>query len=298
MKVDFSFGSAAAALRGDLAPTPTTAPPGGKIENGAIFLKEDVLDWNPFPNRSGKTQEEYDKLESSILAIGQKVAILVRPHPDCPGRYQVCYGRTRTEVIRANELVWVKAEIADLSDQQMIEIAFAENHDRNQLNQLDEVDGLLSIMEVAGVPRADVPAIAISLERKGATTAESQVVAGVLQNHSVGLAKFRKSLQILNKPVDVLEAIRTGLPFTIGLLISRVPDIDDRTDLIARAKAGDLTAKGIQEWINARKPPTQPTAATTVAKRATQIARSAATAPPEQLAQISQLLDQIDALLQ
>jgi ParB family transcriptional regulator, chromosome partitioning protein len=295
--MNLSFGAAADALRGAVQPLTETAPPGGKIENGTLFLREDVLDDNPFPHRSGKTDEEYEKVESSVLAIGQQSAILVRKHPTIEGRYQTCFGQTRTEIIRANELIWVKADIAELSDRQMIEIAFAENHGRNALNPLDTVDGLLSIMECQGVHRGEVPAIAASLTRKGADSPKAQAVADTLQSHGVSLSRFRKWLQILKKPEDVLAAIRSGLPFTLGLVIARVPEFTDRATLISQAMAGGITAQGVQDWINNLKPQPTRSASEATEARFKQSLKRLSTADPSALDRINGLLAQIEILL-
>jgi ParB family chromosome partitioning protein len=291
MGLNLGYGTVAATLRGETV-TPETAPTGGKIEDGALWLREDVLDPNPFPHRSGKTAEEYEKVEASILALGQQTPILVRKHPTEAGRYQICCGQTRTEIIRRNELIWVKTQIADLSDSQMIELAFVENFSRNDLNQLDIVDGLLAIMETRNVARSAAPAIAAALSRKPAETDEAQTVAEVLATHGVSVSQFRRWLEVLRKPEDVLAAIRGGLPFSVGLLIARVPDENDRAGLIAQAKAGELSARGIQEWINDRKPEAKPKdVAATTAERLRASAKALATT------QNARLLDEVNALL-
>jgi ParB family chromosome partitioning protein len=296
MGLNFGYGAVAATLRGETA-TPETAPTGGKIEDGALWLREDVLDPNPFPHRSGKTAEEYEKVEASILALGQQTPILVRKHPTEAGRYQICCGQTRTEIIRRNELIWVKTQIADLSDSQMIELAFSENFSRNDLNQLDIVDGLLAIMETRGVARSAAPAIAAALSRRPAEGAEAQTVAEVLATHGVSVSQFRRWLEVLRKPEDVLAAIRGGLPFSVGLLISRVPDEADRANLIAQAKAGELSARGIQDWINAQKAPPKPKGgAASTAERLRETAKFVSTTQNQKLLyDVEVLLKQIES---
>lgn len=78
----------------------------------------------------------FDELKTQIAEIGQQVPILVRPHPDRQGRYQVAYGRRRLRV--ANELGKpVKAIVRQLSDRDLIMAQAQENGPRADLTFIE-----------------------------------------------------------------------------------------------------------------------------------------------------------------
>lgn len=74
-----------------------------------------LVDESFVSDRIGVDDEDYRQLRDAIAAHGQASPILVRPHPDQPGRYMVVFGHRRTRVAR--ELgVPVRAVIKKLED--------------------------------------------------------------------------------------------------------------------------------------------------------------------------------------
>lgn len=80
---------------------------------------------------------DFDQLVASIAANGQQIPILVRPHPNVPGRYQIAYGRRRC---RAAEKLGrdVKAIVRDLSDDEIVVAQGRENLDRKDLSFIEK----------------------------------------------------------------------------------------------------------------------------------------------------------------
>src|ERR1700743_3622062 len=68
----------------------------------------------------------FDELKTQIAEIGQQVPILVRPHPEREGRYQVAYGRRRLRVRNKFDKP-VKAIVRQLSDRDLIMAQAQEN---------------------------------------------------------------------------------------------------------------------------------------------------------------------------
>lgn len=78
----------------------------------------------------------FDELKAQISEVGQQVPILVRPHPEKGGRYQVAYGRRRLRV--ASELGKpVKAIIRQLSDRELVLAQAQENGPRADLTFIE-----------------------------------------------------------------------------------------------------------------------------------------------------------------
>jgi ParB family chromosome partitioning protein len=80
---------------------------------------------------------EIDGLISSIREQGQQVPILVRPHPQQPGRYQVAFGHRRLRAISELGLP-VKAVVRDLTDEQLVVAQGQENNEREDLTFIEK----------------------------------------------------------------------------------------------------------------------------------------------------------------
>jgi ParB family chromosome partitioning protein len=76
-------------------------------------------------------------LLASIKDQGQQVPILVRPHPDQPGRYQVAFGHRRLRVLAKLGLP-VKAIVRELSDEQLVVAQGQENNEREDLSFIEK----------------------------------------------------------------------------------------------------------------------------------------------------------------
>lgn len=80
-----------------------------------ISLDAGLIDRSFVSDRLAQDDEDYARLRDAISAHGQSTPILVRPHPDKPGRYMIVYGHRRTRV--AAELGRpVRAVIKNLED--------------------------------------------------------------------------------------------------------------------------------------------------------------------------------------
>jgi ParB family chromosome partitioning protein len=76
-------------------------------------------------------------LISSIKDQGQQVPILVRPHPENPGRYQVAFGHRRLRAVTQLGVA-VKAVVRDLTDEQLVIAQGQENNEREDLSFIEK----------------------------------------------------------------------------------------------------------------------------------------------------------------
>ena len=79
---------------------------------------------------------DFAALIESIKTNGQLVPILVRPHPEQPGRFQVAYGHRRLRVAEILQLK-VKAVVRELNDEEMVIAQGKENNDRRDLSFIE-----------------------------------------------------------------------------------------------------------------------------------------------------------------
>src|SRR5690348_15439563 len=84
------LGRGLAALLGDIAVQPPETP-----QTGVIQIALDLLEPNPFQPRTGFPDEAMQELAESIRVRGILQPLLVRAHPDEPGRYQIIAGERR-----------------------------------------------------------------------------------------------------------------------------------------------------------------------------------------------------------
>ncbi|UWU25989.1 plasmid partitioning protein RepB (plasmid) [Rhizobium sp. CB3060] len=80
---------------------------------------------------------DIEGLIASIEESGQQVPILVRPHPDQTGRYQVAFGHRRLRAVQALERP-IKAIVRDLTDEQLVVAQGQENNERQDLTYIEK----------------------------------------------------------------------------------------------------------------------------------------------------------------
>lgn len=94
----------------------------------------------------GAKDPEFEALVASVETSGQQVPVLLRPHPDKPGRYQTAYGHRRVRA--ANRLgVPVLAIVRPLSD---IELVLAQGKENSERRDLSFIERALFAHELIG----------------------------------------------------------------------------------------------------------------------------------------------------
>jgi ParB family transcriptional regulator, chromosome partitioning protein len=110
-----------------------------QIESGTavLDLPPDLVDPSFVSDRLARTEDaEFRRLVESVRETGQQVPILVRPHPDSPGRYQVAYGHRRRDA--AAELgLPVRAIVRALTDAELVVAQGKENGERRNLSFIE-----------------------------------------------------------------------------------------------------------------------------------------------------------------
>ena len=149
---------------------------------GALMLEnttEDMVATNTLPiseitpnkDQPRKTFDEaaLDELAESIKQHGVLQPLLVRPLPN--GGYQLVAGERRWRASRRAGLREVPVVVKELTDTETMEIAIIENLQREDLNPIEEAEGLQALIDKCGFTQEEVassvgksrPAIANSL---------------------------------------------------------------------------------------------------------------------------------------
>lgn len=154
------------------------------------MLAQNELDLNEiFPNRDQprKTFDEasIEELAQSIKQHGVLQPLLVRPIPS--GGYQLVAGERRWRACRIAGLTKVPVVIKELTDTETMEIAIIENLQREDLNPIEEAEGLQALIDKCGYTQEEV-ATSVGKSRPAITN----------------------SLRLLRLPPEVREMTKNG----------------------------------------------------------------------------------------
>lgn len=97
------------------------------------------IDAGGMQDRIDTDDPDHAALVESIRDHGQQVPILVRPHPEAEGRYQIVYGRRRLAALRDLGLP-ARALVRDLDDRQLVMAQGQENTARKDLTFIEKVN--------------------------------------------------------------------------------------------------------------------------------------------------------------
>ncbi|NCC87512.1 MAG: ParB/RepB/Spo0J family partition protein [Clostridia bacterium] len=135
----------------------------------AVKLRLNEIEPNKEQPRKTFDEKALGELAQSIERNGVLQPLLVRPMHD--GSYQLVAGERRWRASRIAGLVEVPVVIKEMTDEQAMEIALVENLQREDLNPIEEAEGLKLLIDSYGLTQEDVaarvgrsrPAIANSL---------------------------------------------------------------------------------------------------------------------------------------
>ncbi len=118
-----------------------------------IEIEPDLIDSSFVKDRLDDYEgEEFDGLVESIRENGQVNPVLVRPHIDREGRYQLAFGHRRVAASRRLGLK-VKAFVREMSDEQLVVAQGNENLERKNLSFIERALFALRLEE-RGMSRA------------------------------------------------------------------------------------------------------------------------------------------------
>ena len=115
----------------------------------AVKLKINDIEPNRAQPRNSFDEEALEELANSISTHGVIQPLLVRPLAD--GGYQLIAGERRWRASRMAGLTEVPVVIREMSDSEAMELALVENLQREDLNPIEEAQGLALLMETYGL---------------------------------------------------------------------------------------------------------------------------------------------------
>lgn len=204
------------------------------------------------------------QLVASVREHGILEPLIVRPTG--AGKYELVAGERRLRAAQELGLAEVPVVVREFSDQQAYEVALLENLQRDDLNPIDETEGVIYLLcQSLGFSSKDEIASllnrAANAKRRDAqlTDAENEQLAIVdqlfLKVGRLTREGFRVNrLPLLNMPKDVLEILRKGkLEYTKAQVIARLENAVHRQALLEEAIAEDLSLSQIKQKIQELK---------------------------------------------
>ncbi len=213
------LGRGLAALLGDsAAPASVSAP-------GVQSLGVEQLEPGPFQPRYSMNEVALEELAASIAERGILQPLLVRPHPEKSGAYQIIAGERRWRAAQKAQLHEVPVLVRELSDIDAMAAGLVENLQRADLNPIEEALGYRRLLEE----------FKLTQERLAAAIGKSR-------------AHIAQSLRMLSLPANVLQFVRDGA-LSVGharaLIGTRSPEL-----VAKRILDGNLTVRQTEEIVN------------------------------------------------
>ena len=253
--------------------------------------------------------EAMQSLVDSVRRDGIIEPILVRVRNE--GGYELVAGERRYRAAKVVALAVVPVVIRQMTDVQVLHITLIENLLREDLNPLEETEGILQLLALR--LEANVESVVSLLYRMQNDLQrlthnvmgqpEVEIVKAVFTEVGVAWESFiNNRLPLLNLPDDVLDALRDGqLAYTKAQAIARVKDVVQRSALLQEVTENNLSLSQIRERVKNLNvvvtENTEPTMKHQLEKACRSLVKSKLIHDPKKQKQLLKLLTQIESLL-
>jgi ParB family chromosome partitioning protein len=204
--------------------------------------------------------QKMEQLTASVREYGILENLLVRPMPGKPGEYELVAGERRYRAAQGAGLTEVPATVIELSDQQALQITLVENLQREDLNPVEETEGILQLLAIRlELPVQEVVSLLYRMQNESTRNLNHNVVVQeeeVVEEVFNALGRMswqsfvKHRLPLRNLPEEVLEALQQGkIEYTKAQTISRVKDEGQRQELLQDAIAQSLSIRDIRDRI-------------------------------------------------
>ncbi|MDB9439557.1 ParB/RepB/Spo0J family partition protein [Dolichospermum lemmermannii CS-548] len=207
--------------------------------------------------------EKLSQLVQSVKEHGILQPLLVRA---VGGEYELVAGERRLRAAKAAGLTEVPIITKELSDLQTLQIALLENLQREDLNPVEETEGILELLSIElDVNSGEVISIlnqVANAKKRGLELTENvsrqlEIMESVLSGVGRFSAEsFRTSrLPLLNLPDDVLEILRQGkIEYTKARAIAKLKDDGERRELLDKVLNENLSLSEIKQLVKELTP--------------------------------------------
>lgn len=201
-----------------------------KNKDGVRYIK--LHDIMPNLNQPRKTfkEDKIEELAASIKEHGIIQPIVVRKREN---GYEIVAGERRWRAARKAELTQVPCLVRELSDEQNMLFAIIENMQREDLNPIEEAEGLQRMMQTFGMTQEQV-------------------------SRSVGKSRpyIANALRLLKLPQEIIEQIAEGnLSAAHGRTLAGIEDDDAKEKLCAKILQEGLSVRETEQLVGSLTKP-------------------------------------------
>ena len=213
------------------------------------------------PLYNPRTYFDPDKLQQladSFSEYGMIGRLTVRPVEGKKQPYELVAGERRFRAALLANLTEAPVEIKELTDQQAIALALEENLNREELNPIEETEGILQLLSLSsGLEKPEITSLLYKMIKgRNVPTNFFEVVEQVFESiKTLTWQTFtRDRLRLLNLPNPILEAIKQGqIEYTKGIEIAKVQSSSLQGELLNEVITNNLSIKQIKERIAQHK---------------------------------------------
>lgn len=175
------------------------------------------------------------ELAESIRTEGVLQPLIVR---QAGSGYEIVMGERRWRAAQLAEVEEVPVIIRAYTDQEAAVVALVENLQREDLNVIDEVDGIIAVIaRVLDLPGDQVPTRLQQLRRNPDPEQVASLVEVFRPLGQTWESFVVNKIKILNYSPQLLDALRAGLSLRLVSLIRRAPE-EHHARLLSEAQAG------------------------------------------------------------
>ncbi len=207
--------------------------------------------------------EAMSRLKESVRRHGILQPLLVRPLD--AGSYELVAGERRYRAAKDTGLGEIPVVIREMSDEEAVQYALLENLQREDLNPVEETEGILQLLALGlGESVEEVTSLLYRMHnaarqatKRGAThnvmgSAAEEAVAELFDG--LGTMTWESFVQnrlpLLNLPPDVLDALRSGsIAYTKARLVARVRDQEQRRAILREAVEQHLSVSELRRRV-------------------------------------------------
>jgi len=261
--------------------------------------------------------KKLEELSRSIQKLGILEPLLIRPLPS--GDYELVAGERRLRAAQMALLTEVPVVVRDLDDITTYQIRLVENLQREDLNPLEETEGILELLAIQMQITQEEVSSHLNRMRNVCDRykQENSELRHNVMSHpqtliveelfsSLGRMSWesfvKNRLPLLNLPADVLLVLRSGqLEYTKARAIARVKNEETRKQLLEDAIAYNLSLSEIKRQVkeqdiqtNSETPSIKDLADDTFRR----LKKSPVWDDPKKKAHVEKLLAQLNALIE
>ncbi|MBW4635477.1 MAG: ParB/RepB/Spo0J family partition protein [Iphinoe sp. HA4291-MV1] len=288
-----------------------------KLKNVALFKEDEQtapdtvpLDKIVLPSTQPRRYFDPQAMQSLVESVKQNgilQPLLVRLVGD---KYSLVAGERRYKAAQSAGLTEVPVTVREMSDEQAVQYALVENLQREDLNPVEETEGILQLLALRlGCEAAEVSSLLYKMEN----SAKGKITRNVSGNSEASTVEkvfaelgrmnwqsfVRTRLPLLKLPTDILEALRAGrIEYTKAKEIAKLESAEDRTELLEAAIELPLSLSQIKEQVKRKQPATElPTLQSRLSATYKKAQKSSVWENPQKREKLESLLAELEALI-